>query len=228
MNLTPKWNIQGKKQANPSILQRIEIKESDQIVGQSRGHDPYGVPIDAPLAVELIRELWKRVHAERVNEIQSDMNNLVRKLLLPDEKSIADIAAEIQNLGVKAQTWLDSLLHCSFALTVDRGLLLKVLSQPGCEGVRFYLCLNKHSDNTNQLSIVSVGVDIDGTDLNFEYDPTRHDTTTVQFMENDSCTLEYAKILKKDPFDKGTTESDIEPYVLFKYANHEFRYPRQI
>jgi hypothetical protein len=100
-----------------------------------------------------------------------------------------------------------------------------MLSQPRCEGIRFYLCLNKEDKGKNQLSIVSVGVDIEGTDLNFADDPSKHDTSTIQLMENDYCSCEYAKILKKDPFDKSTTsESDIEPYVPFKYANHEFKY----
>jgi hypothetical protein len=87
----------------------IEIKESDEIVGQSKGHDPYGLPIDATLAVELIRELWKRVHAERVPHIETDIAALVAELTIQDEKTIADRIAAIRQLAVKAQTWLDNL-----------------------------------------------------------------------------------------------------------------------
>ncbi|RYE56596.1 MAG: hypothetical protein EOP48_07645 [Sphingobacteriales bacterium] len=221
---TTKWNIYGKKQADTSRLQFIEIKESDQVVGQGRGHDPYGIAIDAPLAVQLIRDLWKRVHEERVNQIAADMNFLINDIPFDDEKA-KGIKISIQKLATKAQTWLDNLLHCSFALTIDKGLLLKMLSQPGCEGVRLYLCLNKESEHSNHLSIVSVGVDIDAKDLNYSYDPANHNLDSITFMENESFTDEYAYSLKKDPFDPNTTPQDIAPYVLFKYANHVTKYP---
>lgn len=70
---------------------------------------------------------------------------------------------------------LKNLLIKSSAITIDKNGLLKTLSQPGCEGVRFYLCKKNVtlSDGSKETlaSLVTVGVDAAGKDLHYNFEP---------------------------------------------------------
>lgn len=47
------------------------------------------------------------------------------------------------------------------AFTMGKNILLEILSQPGCAGMRFYNGINEHGQKT----LVYVGVDAEGKDL---------------------------------------------------------------
>ena len=118
-----------------------------------------------------------------------------------------------------------SLLSFSSNL-VDKNILLKAISQPGCEGIRFYLCMKTENDQgkpAEVLSLVTVGVDIKGKDLNYEYDSAKHNLDSISNIENDSLNGEYGHTLQRDPFDSANSK-EMKPFVLFKYANHKFKY----
>ena len=135
---------------------------------------PYGVAIDAPSAVSMIKAL----------------RDLVSKQ--PDSNELKGV------------------MQSSFAITFDRNLLLKTISQPKCEGVRFYLCLKKTEKGEDLLSLVTVGVDAGGKDLLYEYS----EGTQVQDIATRSLVAEYG-------FPPGVLQQSspsIDPFVLFKFS----------
>jgi len=101
--------------------------------------------------------------------------------------------------GIQTEKWLVGLLHNSRALTIDKNALLKTLSQPGCEGLRFYLCLKYNevieaNDPEDILSLVTVGIDKDGKDLGYEFDEDIAAAIVDNIFEvaNKSLVLEYS------------------------------------
>src|ERR1700752_2897767 len=88
---------------------------------------------------------------------------------------------EMDNRWKEANDWLIELLRNSFAVTMDKSILLKTLSQPECEGIRYYLAMKRRPENQYKqkdeveltdsegkpvkLTLVTVGVDKVGTDL---------------------------------------------------------------
>lgn len=152
----------------------IDITEYSQSVTMPEGGGPYGIAIDAPLAVTLIKALRELVEA------QPDTNELKK------------------------------LIQGSFAITFDKNMLLKTISQPKCEGVRFYLCLKKGEKEEDVLSLVTVGVDEAGKDLLYEYT----EGTRVQDIPTRSLVAEYG-------FPPGRLQqsgSSLDPFVLFKFS----------
>jgi hypothetical protein len=85
---------------------------------------------------------------------------------------IADFQKLLQktaNLGDGSANELAQLLQKSSAITIDKSMLLKTLSQPGCEGIRFYLCKKTLDQKDEYASLVTVGVDAKGKDLYYDY-----------------------------------------------------------
>jgi hypothetical protein len=224
------WTAKGRKHgAPPAPLLPIDVEESDKRVRRNPNDPPYGTPIDTPLAIELIRNLWKAIDDAELFKLKAQYKVLINQLT--EKKGYdQDVQLKLEKLVDKNADWLEDLLKNSFAMTVDKSIVLKMLSQPGCEGIRFYLCLKKETANENKnvpgtLSLVSVGVDLEARDLNYEYDKTKHDLVNIPNIENCSLNAEYKFVLGTDPFDQSATnEKDIEPFVLFKYANHKYKY----
>jgi len=108
---------------------------------------------------------------------------------------------------------------------------LKTLSQPECEGIRYYLAMKRTKDDKGKdlpelldsqgkpvkLTLVTVGVNKQGFDLHFKFDPDKHKTTEIPDIENESLCTEY-------PRTPGIAEKykvslpALEPYVLYRYA----------
>jgi hypothetical protein len=232
MSHSVKWIAKGRKRSNPGDPRvPIDIQESDKRVRRHPNDPPYGTAIDTPLAIELIRNLWQAIDADQLLTLKAQYKNLINQLSEekePTEKKgyNKDIEAQIEKLVIKNAQWLEDLIKHSFALTADKNLMLKMLSQPGCEGLRFYLCMKKEKD-AQTLSLVSVGVDINARDLNYDYDKDKHELTAIPDIENCSLNGEYLHSPGIDPFNQGTTsEDDIQPYVLLKYANFKFKYTK--
>jgi len=110
---------------------------------------PQGRPIDANLAINFISALYAEVHDAYGPE---DIDSLEH----------ADIKERYQN----ARKFLNKLVTLNYGMTIDRDFALKILSQPGCEGIRGYLCLKK-DDAEAPLSLVTIGVDGSGYDLRY-------------------------------------------------------------
>ena len=115
-----------------------------------------------------------------------------------------------------------TLLDNSFGFTIDKSILLQTLSQPGCEGIRFYLAMR---DNTGEgqslpgvLTLVTVGVDSDGKDLNFTYNGDIPFVDDLPDIENLSLTGEYPRTPLIIPDKSNPASPGLEPYVLYQYA----------
>ena len=245
-----KWVIPGqafKPSNNPlhkndgtEIDVDVEIPESEGIVMPGK-KEIYGLPIHARLAVFYIRKLWQELENKKLLSIHEDTRrffNVIRGHF--DKKSEGFKREEfLKELEVmdrrwrEANDWLIELLRNSFAVTMDKSILLKTLSQPDCEGIRYYLAMKRRPDIQSKekhdieltdsegkpvkLTLVTVGVDKVGTDLHYNFNPKFHTTETIPDIENESLCTEY-------PRTPGIAEKfkvnlpALEPYVLFKYA----------
>jgi hypothetical protein len=115
-----------------------------------------------------------------------------------------------------------ALLDNSFGFTIDKSLLLQTLSQPSCEGIRFYLAMR---DNTGEgqslpgvLTLVTVGVDSNGKDLNFKYNRDIPFVDDLPDVENLSLTGEYPRTPPAIADKSNPDSPGLEPYVLYQYA----------
>jgi hypothetical protein len=151
----------------------IGITEFPQSVTINDVPGPYGIPIDAPLAVTMIKALRELVAKQ------------------PGDNE------------------LRQLIEGSFAITLDKNILLKTLSQPKCEGVRFYLCIKKGEKGEDLLSLITVGVDEAGKDLLYEF----KEGTEVQDIPTRSLVAEYGF-----PPGRFQASASLDPFVLFKFS----------
>ncbi len=119
---------------------------------------PYGIAISTKSAVCLMAALLKDFEKAGIS--------LVGLPLVEDDNA----GTETEKNERRKKLLL--LLVASFGITFDKSILLKILSQPLCEGIRFYPCKKNVPDDTGEkkpfFSLVLVGVDKDGHDLHFE------------------------------------------------------------
>jgi len=167
------WKAKGLKlNEPPNPNPSIDITEYHRSLSMDDDSQPYGIAIDAPLAVTLIKALREKVAAQPpTNELKQ-------------------------------------LIEGSFAITFDKNVLLKTISQPKCEGIRFYLCLKQTEQLEDVLSLVTVGVDADGKDLLYEFEPG----IPVEDIQTRSLIAEYG-------YPPGRLQQSgpaLDPFVLFK------------
>jgi hypothetical protein len=122
----------------------------------------------------------------------------------------------------ESKSWLYALLDNSFGITIDKSILLKTLSQPGCEGMRFYLAMRDSQGGNPSLpgvlTLVTVGVDSKGTDLNFSYNGEITFTDDIPDVENLSLCTEYPHVSVNIPDKDNPNSPGLAPYVLYQYA----------
>ncbi len=245
-----KWVIPGqafKPSNNPlnknegtEIDVDVEVPESEGIVMPGK-KEIYGLPIHARLAIFYIRKLWQELEKKQLLSIHEDTRKFFNVLRGHFDKKSEGFKREefLKELEVmedrwkEANDWLIELLRNSFAVTMDKSILLKTLSQPECEGIRYYLAMKRRPENqyiqknevdltdserkSVKLTLVTVGVDKVGTDLHFQFHSDLHSRETIPDIENDSLCTEY-------PRTPGIAEKykinlpAIEPYVLYRYA----------
>lgn len=152
----------------------IEITEYAQSFTMQDAPGPYGVPIDAALALSMIKALRDLVQKQPPEDV------------------------------------LRQLLEGSFAITFDKSVLLKTISQPKCEGIRFYLCMKKGLKDENVLSLVTVGVDEKGADLLYEY----KEGAKPEDVQTRSLLAEYGY----PPGRLTASGASMDPFVLFKMS----------
>ena len=223
------WKAIGRSYDGERVTNKeIVIRESDAITMD--GVESFGVPINARLAIKLISNLWQCIKGKECeagldesNGSLQDRNkqmvaNIKTQFENGNKDAVIDVINELQEKIAHADYWLDELLMNSFAITFDKSMLLKTLSQPECEGVRFYLCMKEDGyklvpEQHGVLSLVTVGVDKFGKDLHFEYNPELHKTGAV---EDASLTEEYGSSPHMLTF--KLDDERLKPFVLFKYA----------
>lgn len=135
---------------------------------------------------------------------------------------MADFQQLIQPTEGETSNALKELLIRSSGITVDKNTLLKTLSQPGCEGIRFYLCKKKLSleDGSKQdyVSLVTVGVDTDGKDLHYNFVREKlSGGLLAATLINTSLVSEYSAPPPPRTF-TATEESLNDKLVLLQYA----------
>lgn len=212
------WQVYGRcyDENNPDCEGSITLPE--QITNLSMGDAPkpsrrttadggngdiFGVPIDANLAVHLIKNSYSLV--DQIFE----KTNFIEHLQINNEKFSAE---DIQ----KAK---ETVLNLMYGITFDKAIVLKVLGQPNCEGLRSYVCAREGG----HLSLVLVGVDANGFDLYF--DPVIvGERAGNNVPPNSSLTVEYGyppgagivNVVNRSK--RGEIEFD-QHYVLLNYIN---------
>ncbi len=130
---------------------------------------PYGRMIDGDTAVYLIREFIRRL-PHRYTE------------LVAQAKSNSEAAADDQKAAVidmnTMMLLLNEVVMTTYGTGFDKRVVMKILSQPRCEGLRSYLCVklpedaaqgaNIDSQEGLPWSLVLVGVDAEGNDLHYK------------------------------------------------------------
>lgn len=192
---------------DPNLAIKETLRSVDMGDTEGQNQQPYGMPISAKLAVALIADFQKIILP-----IVEDLNSV--KFTEPFDAATADT--------------LKDLLIRSAAITIDKNVLLKTLSQPGCEGIRFYLCRKviQFDDGTKEsfVSLATVGVDAKGFDLHYHYQEGIADTGLLAAdLPTTSLVSEYGS-----PPPPRTTSINIaeifdEKFALLKYAIDEVK-----
>jgi len=214
----PKWkalkgkrfsrrNSSGAVQTKPAEIAVLERAKSVVIPPDNDDTAPYGVPIDAKLAINLIHDF----HAMLSEPV-------LGSFLDGGEVEFDFSEKDSRDQIVEAFQKLVEILKRSCAITIDKNVILKTLSQPGCEGLRFYLC-KKSNAGENFISLVTVGVNAQGEDLLYEYSSgsTRSASTSLRNM---SLISEYGHPPGGSTM-KGNSIDELyahEAYVLLRYA----------
>jgi hypothetical protein len=164
----------------PEYESNLQMRETPcKPVSVLRGQEKsiFGMPINTEMAVRLI----------------GNSRNLSNQFV---EKSK-------QFLDIEQLDFLKKVQFLNYGITFDRSIVLRILSQPNCEGLRAYLCAKPFNEKLHT-SIVLVGVDANGFDLNYAIDDTKDGE------DDQSLIAEYGF-----PPDSG----DGEPFNLEKLLN---------
>lgn len=181
-----------------------------------------GIPVDANLAVHYIKNFFDYYtlliqNPPPINFLEAgDLQNVKNNFdLLYDHHE-------------KYRKLHQSIFDLTYGMTLDKDLLLKIISQPLCEGVRFYLCARiAEEDNQVHLSLVTVGVDKKGCDLHYDLKDTLTEnelTPGVNAITTQSLTGEYAT--PPPPYNTGILkQEDMSDYkkrfVLLNLAKQQ-------
>ena len=204
------WKVQGRKfdsdnPDEPCDDQELTIPQTKLCV-QLPGYEdmPLGRHIDANLAVHFISNFLKHIktiyYPDPSPEFQEFLN---------DPKN-----EEFNSFVTKTRDFHRRVLELNYGMSIDKNILLKVLSQPDCEGVRFYLCFKPNDDPKKQkISLVMVGIDCEGRDLNYTF---TSDTVTY-YKGNEQGVIVPAKAGKK-AIKNVVTQSSTGEYVTPPYT----------
>lgn len=163
------WTVKGRafktnEQSQQTIQpdQDLEIKEKASTLEISGSEGPYGEPISTGVAVHLIGNMLSILSTskkkitdilEAYSPFIGEKESVVRFLLTDED------AAALNSLR--------KLITKSMAITFDKSQILRIISQPGCEGVRFYQAVRKDDKGNDIMTLVCVGLNKDAYDLNY-------------------------------------------------------------
>jgi hypothetical protein len=228
------WTIQGNvyNPINPMTqpsLKAITIPEVGTCVSMPGCSHPFGRPIDANLAINFIANFNKTFTITNGDD-PATFEQVLNTLPLDGLKAIIK----------KSQQLHESVVKLNYGMTLDKNMALKILSQPRCEGIRFYLCSESGADS--HISLVLVGVDEKGYDLNYKSPritfgtqdagallPRQGDVPAIKTVTMESLSGEYVT----PPYDAvadGTHTPELEAsfyerFVLLNIANGKIKVP---
>ncbi|WP_096356736.1 hypothetical protein [Mucilaginibacter gotjawali] len=104
----------------------------------------FGKPIEANLAIQMISAAHKSTKAFFT--------------------ALTEIAEKEKDLSFETA---NNIYNLMYGVTFDKTIILKILSQPNCEGIRSYLGARPLENGELHYSLVMVGVDMNGYDLNY-------------------------------------------------------------
>jgi len=226
-------------------VEDIQVVESGKGLKMDDSTQKFGQAINAQLALFYIRKLWQTIEDNRIHDIVHDTEKIMLDLksrfnnMPQEDKDFAEKAFDLIIANAqKALDWIVELLDHSAAITMDKNIILKTLSQSECEGLRFYLCMKDRPEEDKKvvgdndpkkltgglreqkLTFVTVGVDRCGHDLEYKYPDGRPQSTAEQRIPDiEDCSLcsEYpytSGMLCSKPFD----DPGLKPYPLYKFA----------
>lgn len=232
---------------NPVTPGDINVKESGNGLKMDHpGTQEFGTPVSAKVAVSYIRQLWDAVDGKGLKTLAQDTENAlegVRHYFLdfPEKEKLEleKTYAKVVNNAKLTQQWLVDLLDASAAITMDKNIILKTLSQDECQGMRFYLAMKNISSGEGEpsvkpgfvdpltggplptkLTLCTVGVSKEGKDLFYDFPEGRLQAkvgSPIPDVLDESLAGEYpftsGKLCTK-PFD----DPDLTAYPLYKYA----------
>jgi hypothetical protein len=179
------WAVKGTVSTSTEKTD-LTIPEHGQCITMTDYCDTFGSPIDGTSAVSFIKNFYKLFKIYRtplpvpVAEPRREPKTMFEKLI--DDMS----EPELRAFSHESRKVHHQLFKLNYGMTIDKNMALKFLSQPKCEGLRFYLC----SEGTPQqhLSLVAVGVDENGCDLNYTWPDTGYSADTTPL---NSLLVEY-------------------------------------
>lgn len=172
------WKVQGKKwdpkkpnaPLNDDDNKELIIPQKDLCV-EMKGYDkPLGRPIDANLAVKFI---YNFIHNYRLVYDPGHFENYHDFLNSLSKDELVDLVLKGKELNNK-------MANLNYAMSLDRNVAQKILSQPKCEGLRFYLCARPNDKGEMDISLVIVGINAKGYDLNYNKPKTIKYNTDIK------------------------------------------------
>ncbi|MFC0515129.1 hypothetical protein ACFFGT_13000 [Mucilaginibacter angelicae] len=165
------WKTSVRKLAtdDPSSYEDMIIYEQVFCITMP-GYDakPIGRPITANLAVNFIHNLVDACNTA----------------IGPDNIDSLDLDGLKERYNA-AKDFIVELRDMYYGVTVDKNFILKLLSQPQCEGLRGYLCYKNEKDESH-FSMVVVGVDANGYDLNYKTPQVKYTEPAKPNSESDT------------------------------------------
>lgn len=169
-----RWTAYGRKLENdgkgnvkPSVSTENPFDIAEEVNNIHMGDGtkgPFGIPISTGLAVHLIKNM--------LEVLDKSGHGFFSQFFNASEKESKE--SEI----------ITQLLLNSMGVTFDKSQLLRIISQPGCEGVRFYHAVRKNeAGDSDSATLVCVGVDKNGYDLNYNSSTPQE----ISVRQNDTC-----------------------------------------
>jgi hypothetical protein len=187
------------------------LPQAETLSAEPKGY--FGVPIDAPLAVHLIKNAFKTGAS---------------LLFSSQAGTLSDV--QTKNAMAFASNAINKLYY---GVTFDKKLILSILNQDNCEGLRAYLCARDNPEpgttDPYHTSLVMIGVDVNGFDLG--YGPDIAATAQADTAPNNSLIAEYGYPPGGDGPATGAAPSGVsaiaaglvnhidEHYILLKLAS---------
>ena len=211
------WNVKAycfdSSKADTPKEKYIAIPSREQSLEMPGSKIRSGMPVDANLAVYFIKNFFDH-YTIYFEDHEQTMQALINNNDMDGMK----------DLHKKVKTMHDNIVNLTYGMTLDKDLILKIISQPKCEGVRFYLCSRKTvEDGYMHLSLVTVGVDKDGYDLHYNLPKTlkANAETGASEMTTQSLTVEYMTPPPPYGFSGKLNQNSIDP--LMKKTETEYQ-----